>query len=325
MEINQGYAIRRVIAFDNECGFVLGENPKAPDPYVTWQFNMRDGERNYFWGHYCDDARLAESDLKNRAEDYQRRYYVERIEQPPEQETYKYYSTQRPIDVGTYPNSRFNGVVEMTIYPERWRVEGEAFRAWGEIDYAQQLLPCEVADYELRPSRHNPDIRREMDAQAQIVGAWEDAKRGPEQKRLTWFYPDFGSYVSKEHITPEQLAAAVDDFVALPPPNPARPAPHATGGALDLTLCYRGRPLPMGTEFDDFTNLAQTAYFETNGMAGEAEAFRNTRRLLYNMMTAAGFVNYSEEWWHYSYGDRLWARTFGKTPIYGLCDEKNVE
>ena len=140
MEINQGYAIRRVIAFDNECGFVLGENPKAPDPYVTWQFNMRDGERNYFWGHYCDDARLAESDLKNRAEDYQRRYYVERIEQPPEQETYKYYSTQRPIDVGTYPNSRFNGVVEMTIYPERWRVEGEAFRAWGEIDYAQQLL-----------------------------------------------------------------------------------------------------------------------------------------------------------------------------------------
>ena len=169
---------------------------------------MRDGERNYFWGHYCDDARLAESDLKNRAEDYQRRYYVERIEQPPEQETYKYYSTQRPIDVGTYPNSRFNGVVEMTIYPERWRVEGEAFRAWGEIDYAQQLLPCEVADYELRPSRHNPDIRREMDAQAQIVGAWEDAKRVPEQKRLTWFYPDFGSYVSKEHITPEQLAAA---------------------------------------------------------------------------------------------------------------------
>lgn len=96
----------------------------------------------------------------------------------------------------------------MTIYPERWRVEGEAFRAWGAIDYAQPLLPCEVADYELRPSRHNPDIRREMDAQAQIVGAWEDAKRIPEQKRLTWFYPDFGSYVPKEHITPEQLAAA---------------------------------------------------------------------------------------------------------------------
>ena len=28
-----------MILFDNKCGFVLGENPKAPNPYVTWQFN----------------------------------------------------------------------------------------------------------------------------------------------------------------------------------------------------------------------------------------------------------------------------------------------
>lgn len=24
-------------------------------------------------------------------------------------------------------------------------------------------------------------------------------------------------------------------------------------------------------------------------------------------MTAAGFVNYPSEWWHWSYGDRYWA------------------
>ena len=35
----------------------------------------------------------------------------------------------------------------------------------------------------------------------------EDAHRVPDQKRLTWFYPDFGSYVVKEYITPEQLAS----------------------------------------------------------------------------------------------------------------------
>ena len=46
-----------------------------------------------------------------------------------------------------------------------------------------------------------------MDAQAQVVGKWEDAHRVPDQKRLTWFYPDFGSYVAKEYITPEQLAS----------------------------------------------------------------------------------------------------------------------
>ena len=64
-----------------------------------------------------------------------------------------------------------------------------------------------MQDYELRPSRNNLDIRRQMDAQAQVVGKWEDAHRVPDQKRLTWFYPDFGSYVVKEYITPEQLAS----------------------------------------------------------------------------------------------------------------------
>ena len=66
-----------------------------------------------------------------------------------------------------------------------------------------------MQDYELRPSRNNLDIRRQMDAQAQVVGKWEDAHRIPDQKRLTWFYPDFGSYVVKEYITPEQLAVRV--------------------------------------------------------------------------------------------------------------------
>ena len=64
-----------------------------------------------------------------------------------------------------------------------------------------------MRDYELRPARENLDIRRQMDAQAQVVGKWEDAHHVPEQRRLTWFYPDFGSYAAKEYVTPEQLAA----------------------------------------------------------------------------------------------------------------------
>ncbi|MCR1910869.1 hypothetical protein [Flavonifractor plautii] len=47
-----------------------------------------------------------------------------------------------------------------------------------------------------------------MEKQAQVVGKWEDAHRVPDQKRLTWFYPDFGSYVVKEYISPERLAEA---------------------------------------------------------------------------------------------------------------------
>ena len=95
----------------------------------------------------------------------------------------------------------------MDIYFTRQQVPGEAFQAWGAITYAQPLTDREMRDYELRPARENLDIRRQMDAQAQVVGKWEDAHHVPEQRRLTWFYPDFGSYVAKEYVTPEQLAA----------------------------------------------------------------------------------------------------------------------
>ena len=52
MLINQGYMIRQAVFFDNDAGFALGENPKAPAPYVTWHFT-KDGDRlDFFWGRY---------------------------------------------------------------------------------------------------------------------------------------------------------------------------------------------------------------------------------------------------------------------------------
>ena len=101
MEINADYVIRRTILFDNKCGFVLGENPKAPNPYVTWQFNEQDGHRDYFWGHYHNEPDMAERDLHNRAEDYQRRYHVQEVEQAP-----KAISTARFTGTYTPPASR---------------------------------------------------------------------------------------------------------------------------------------------------------------------------------------------------------------------------
>ena len=142
--------IRRTILFDNQCGFALGENSKAPNPFVTWQFNEQDGHRDYFWGHYMNEPDMAERDLLNRARDYQRRYHVQEVEQAPDKETYLYYSTQRPIDIGTYPNSYFNRPVHMDLYFTRQQVTGEAFQAWGAITYAHPLTEREMQDYELR-------------------------------------------------------------------------------------------------------------------------------------------------------------------------------
>lgn len=80
MKENAGYTIRRSILFDNACGVVLGENPHAPAPFVTWRFNEQDGHRDYFWGHYHTDLKQAEADLAARAGDYQRQYRVRLVE-----------------------------------------------------------------------------------------------------------------------------------------------------------------------------------------------------------------------------------------------------
>ena len=58
----------------------------------------------------------------------------------------------------------------------------------------------------------------------------------------------------------------------------------------------------------------------TPGDAGALfEQARDNRRLLYNLMTSVGFVNYRCEWWHYAYGERQWAVLTGKSPFYGFC------
>lgn len=207
MEKNADYVIRQSILFENRRGFVLGECPMAPAPFVTWQFTEENGKRDYYWGHYYTEAATAVRDFTARGEDYVRRYHVREVEQP-EPERYKYYSTQRPVDIGTFPKIFYDEPRHFQNYDERRPVEGGAYRAWGELVYTRPLTEVELRSYELKPSRNNLDVRRTMDAQAQTVGKWEDANHVPDTKRLTFFYSDFGSYVAKDFVTPERLAEA---------------------------------------------------------------------------------------------------------------------
>jgi D-alanyl-D-alanine dipeptidase len=49
----------------------------------------------------------------------------------------------------------------------------------------------------------------------------------------------------------------------------------------------------MGTPFDTFSEAAHTANAEGR--------VRRYRELLVTVMEAEGFVNYDQEWWHFSY------------------------
>jgi len=123
-----------------------------------------------------------------------------------------------------------------------------------------------------------------------------------------------------------KLKELTEVFVALPSNDPQTPSPHITGGSIDLTIVDdRGRMLDMGTGFDEMNKKTYTLYYEkllVNGkkLSTREEKILNNRRLLYNIMSSEGFTNYPNEWWHFDYGNQVWAfmRNNGNPAIYGI-------
>jgi len=128
-----------------------------------------------------------------------------------------------------------------------------------------------------------------------------------------------GSTLSGAALTEE-----VERYWAAPTDDPSSPAPHATGAAVDLTLRWKeGDSLWMGSLFDDVTALAHRDRFESlsleNFSFSDQEA-RANRRLLHWLMIEEGFAGHPDEWWHFSWGDQLWAALTGAPAAhYGLA------
>lgn len=105
-------------------------------------------------------------------------------------------------------------------------------------------------------------------------------------------------------------------FVNPPSDDPQTPSPHASGGTVDLTLTYRGVPLALGTNFDDFLPTAHADAFE---YAGADVLVRDLRRLLRSVMIANDFIQLDCEWWHFEYGTCLWAAIKQTGPRYAAA------
>ena len=136
---------------------------------------------------------------------------------------------------------------------------------------------------------------------------------------LNEYYPDADN-AQLEHLTRQ--------YVSPPSTNRTAPSPHLTGGAVDVTLCdAEGRFLDMGTEFDEASPLSSTAAFELIEQPNTRQTLvRKNRRILYNAMLAAGFSNLPSEWWHYDFGDQLWAWSCSQPQaIYGPSQIQSLD
>jgi D-alanyl-D-alanine dipeptidase len=131
-----------------------------------------------------------------------------------------------------------------------------------------------------------------------IQDGWRPLK---EQER--YYFRDFRKLQKKNPNWPvSHLKKELNKWVF--PPDAGIVPWHATGGAVDLTICYpNGRSLPMKSKKEKLP----------------AKILKN-RKLMKDIMGKVGFTNYSFEYWHFSYGDSGWAlRTKRKTAIYGAA------
>lgn len=84
--------------------------------------------------------------------------------------------------------------------------------------------------------------------------------------------------------------------------NPAIGSPHNYGMALDIGLTDgKHGEVDMGTGFDSFTPIAEPRlekkYLRMGKLTKQQEA---NRLVLRRVMTKAGFIQLSHEWWHYN-------------------------
>ncbi len=95
---------------------------------------------------------------------------------------------------------------------------------------------------------------------------------------------------------------------------------HQTGGAVDISLCNEnGLDYDMGTSYLEFCVHTPTS---TSGLTSIQ---LSNRLVLKKSMENAGFKNYPNEWWHYCYGDRMWA-AYSKQKIcfYDMAEQPDT-
>lgn len=148
-----------------------------------------------------------------------------------------------------------------------------------------------------------------------VYGNLEDAYLQPEALSKLYKASD---YLSKAHpdltlliwdaARPRRIQQVLWDKAEIPLPersqyvaNPESGSIHNYGCAIDLTLAdSSGNPLDMGTDYDDFSEIAhidnETELIE-KGLLTDLQV--QNRAILRTAMTEAGFIPIRSEWWHF--------------------------
>lgn len=198
------------------------------------------------------------------------------------------------VDIAEYSNGLI--LVDMQYYKQN--IEGAIATAYVRKTIADMLIK---AAHSLPDGLH-----------LKVWDAWRPFK--VQEYLFNLFYKRLKEEFTT--FTDNELIQKTQEYVSLPNNTYL----HGSGGAIDVTMTDDyGNEVNMGTLFDDFSNKSHTDYFESRY---NVKIIFN-RRILYKAMTSAGFVNNPNEWWHYDYGDALWATITNNNIKYQSIQRKD--
>ncbi|MBL4766584.1 MAG: D-alanyl-D-alanine carboxypeptidase family protein [Rhodobacteraceae bacterium] len=130
----------------------------------------------------------------------------------------------------------------------------------------------------------------------------------PRTRQWELWNPVFAQ-ISKDHPEWDKTRVYTEASRWVAPPD-GFGSGHQAGAAVDLKLARTDRTeLDFGGLMKGLSGVAPTEWPVAPGI-------RRNRDMLVTAMHATGMVNYPDEWWHFSYGDRLWAEVTGQNTAF---------
>jgi D-alanyl-D-alanine dipeptidase len=158
----------------------------------------------------------------------------------------------------------------------------------GDLIFVRQSVLAKLTKAANLLAKNNPEL------QLQVVYGYRALSI---QQKL---FLKYKKQLEKE-FTGRELLQATHQLIAVP-----EIAGHPTGGAIDIQMTKNGKPLDMGTLIWEFV---KDSFTFSPFISEEAQ---NNRQLLRKVMMQVGFAPFDGEWWHFSYGDKEWAKYYGQ-------------
>ena len=157
---------------------------------------------------------------------------------------------------------------------------------------------------------------------------WADEFEGSKLNNKIWLYDAYRSLDEQKKSWEKRIKetrklypnVSEDEVIRITTLKVANPTDgvggHQTGGAIDITLVDKnGYELDMGSRYEE--HIEQTKSYSKN----LSEEQKKNRNYLFDKMRELDFVNFPMEWWHFSYGDKMWAAYKGlKDCCYGYIE-----